>query len=382
MSFNYSSEDAKRKAEELKALLSQNNKGSNYSNDNKYRWFNFPPETTKVTLRILPFLHDGGYMMVYRHNELPGKKPGALCLQTHGMNCPICEVLQKYKGRQDLKKQEAGVKVYVNGLFIRATDNNNNIITLLNKQKQPFVTKTTYLVPLGLGIFQWLVESMTDPEKGDVMHPETGRNVTLERESYNGKFKKEFSFNTGPIADTKEEIQAILSSMVSPKEIWRTPDDAFYKELKEQAAELDVALEAKQRELMSGMGGMPTHPRANPMPNQAQQLGNPAFSQPAMPNPSNPGYAPPYTPTLPSGTMSYTPPVTQPSPAPQMAPSYQPTPAPSPSPAVPAPAAANPAGSPACFGDPAVFNRTSNKCMICNFDYHCERKINAARTAT
>lgn len=374
--FNYSSDDAQKKAQQLKDMLSKNNRSNSGGENNKFKWFGFPSGEEKVTLRILPIFWDGGYMMVYRHNDLPGEAKSFLCLQTHGMNCPICEVVRQYEGKMDMKNWRAGVKVYVNGLYVRATDAKGNLITLTDRNKQPYVSKTPYLMPLSMTVFQWVVESLADPDKGDIVHPKNGRNIILQRERFNGPFKKEFAFQTSTIGDTEEETQNILNGMTKITDIWKTPDDDFMKRCKESAGLLDATLTQRMAELSGGLGGMNAiHPRQQAAPTPAQMMGNPAFTQsapPVMPQPSAAPAVGPATglapaaqpavaaPTVQNGTMASGS-TTVPGAAPKVG--------------------AVPPGAPSCFANSGVFDRASNKCMICNYDYHCERAIANAKQA-
>ena len=156
--FNYSSEDARIQAEKLKALLGSNDKGRGGDREDKYAWFNLPPGLEKVTLRILPIFVQGGYMMVYRHKNLPGQKKTFLCLRTNGVHCPICEKIRSFQGRMDLDLWQANEKVYVNGLFVRATDDNGNIIPLLDMGQKLYLAKKNYLVALSGSLFKFVVD--------------------------------------------------------------------------------------------------------------------------------------------------------------------------------------------------------------------------------
>ena len=405
--YNYSSEETRRKAEELKALLNNQQKGKkNYDGDNKYRWFNFPSGMERVTLRVLPIFEEGGFMVVSKHRELPGERATELCMSTHGMNCPICDVIQQYKGRLDTRAWEKGDKVYVNALFIRATDaDGKNPVQLVDYKKQPLDYKlgTPYLTPLGTTTFNWLVDSLTDPEKGDVMHPISGRNITLQRGSVNGAFKnKEFSFTPSRIAETDEEIMAIMQNRFKMQDIWRQPDETFLKKLKESAGMLDAMIKDKLGKLGAGVGAAATtHPRAS-QPTPAQTLGNPAFSPPpaagnslptghqthAMSNgPTHNTFSPPPA-VAPTPVAQHVTPVAPAIPAVQPQASYvappvfaPPAQAPASAVAPPAGKVAAPPGAPACFSDATVYNEAATKCQVCNYDYHCARAIQSAKQA-
>jgi hypothetical protein len=402
--YNYSSEETRRKAEELKKLLGaqQKNRSNNREGgENKFRWFNFPIEAEiKVTLRILPIFEEGGFMIVSRHRELPGERNNELCLQTHGMHCPICEVLQSYRGRLDTRIWEKQDKVYVNALFVRATDSNNQPVQLKDFKGNPieYMTGMPYLCPLGTTTFQWLVDSLTDPEKGDVMHPVSGRNISMQRGTKGGAFKlKEFAFNTTPIGSTEQEIANIMSNRYKMNDIWRAPDDNFLKKLKESASMLDATIKEKLGKLTAGVGvTATTHPRSAP-PTPAQTLGNPAFSQPTPAAPSSQPVVNPMSNGPIHNTYSPPPaaPAVQPQPA-QVAPSvvgippvqanagYVPAGAPPVAAAIPTATAAPtgnkvvvPPGAPACFADKNVYNEAATKCQVCSYDYHCQRAISA-----
>ena len=247
--------------------------------------------------------------------------------------------------------------------------------------------------------------------------------MTFQRERVGGAFKlREWSFSPTPIGDSEEEVNKLFTGMFKIPDIWKAPDDAFYKESKEIAEILGMQLEQNLKALTGGMGAMDqAHPKAF-QPGPAQQLGNPAFQQPAA---QQPAWTPPPQDNIPNFPS---PAARQPAPAPQQAPlaaapmaqpapspaAVAPTPAPVAQPAWTPPAAAPqapiqqsfappmaqpaptglptgttaakapsaaPPGAPTCFSDPAVFNRASNKCMVCNYDYHCEKAI-AARTAS
>jgi hypothetical protein len=376
----YSSQDTLEKA---KALLQQMGKGySSGDGENKYRWFNFPSGVEKVTLRALPLFQNNAYMVIFRHHNLPGENKNYLCLRTHGMNCPICEVVSKYSGRMEMKDWAAVQKVFLNALFIRATDDKGNLITITDGNKQPYQLGVPYIVSFSGALFRWLIESLADPERGDVTHPTTGRNLTLQRERHNGPFKKEFSFQPNAIASTPEDIAKIMEQTYDLSKVWRLPDDEFMKKGRETAQLLDSTLTQKLNELMAPAGSMQAmHPRAPMAPSPAMAYANPT-SQPApVAQP-----APPVVQQQPAA--AYVPPTT-PVVAPVQQPAVQATPQPAPvaqtaqQPVAAQPSAVKvPPGAPPCFANNTVFSKSNSKCMICNYEYHCERAINASQPAT
>jgi hypothetical protein len=379
---NYSNEEFLKQAQKMKDELSKNQK---HGADNNAHWFNFPlTSKEKVTMRILPVLVPGASITVSHHKKIPGlkeKQSKWLCLKTHHMDCPICQALSETSDRLDHGFNGTNYnpisKIYVNALFVRATDDKNNIITYKDMKGNPYVTKTPYITPLTPSMFKWLVDSFVDHERGDVCHPKTGRNINFVRERDYGPFAMEFAFQSTPIAESDEEMRSIFAKAHNLHEIWRSPDDEFVKKTKELALVMRDVLDQRIRQVGTGFGSKealaPTathHQPAPSTPTPAQTLGNPAMVQPPPLAPQPVAAPTPQAPVAPAPA-----PVAQ---APSSAPVAQAMPAAQP--AAPKKVVAPP-GAPACFSDPNVFNRSSNKCMVCNYDYHCEKAIQSAKQA-
>ena len=98
---NYDLEELRREFTEDKQ--NNANKGGGFGD---LPWYSLPDDTTETKLRFLPSPKGDGKDMVgkvvYKHYSIPEQK-SLTCGKTWGISCPICDMLEKFRGRLELK---------------------------------------------------------------------------------------------------------------------------------------------------------------------------------------------------------------------------------------------------------------------------------------
>ena len=215
-----------------------------------YRWY-YPPfeKKDRSVVRVLPRWEENkaepwpGVFVSYHYNLLPDKykKKKALCLKTHGMDCPICSVIAAIEpyaqGVTDaLDKYRPIEKSYMNVLVVEDT----------RQEHQDTPSDIPYIMgPLSGYTLEWICNSLLDPEIGNFIDPKSGSNVIFKRESDGGKFSRQIARAQTPIAPTQEEIDEILANSYDLKGIWRKPDDNFIKRINDRAKQIAETLVAQ-----------------------------------------------------------------------------------------------------------------------------------------
>ena len=132
----------------------------------------FKPKEGKNTVRILPPWSDSGLWykeatMHYGLANLEGKERAQPCLKMFGNACPVCEArMELEKGTQEDKKAADRIRP--------RTKYYTNILE--GKSGKVMIWGFT---PKTLGI---LLSYCSDPDYGDISHPEEGFDVVIERQ--------------------------------------------------------------------------------------------------------------------------------------------------------------------------------------------------------
>lgn len=233
--------------EKAKQMLEKHKKdreasGGGGSNEDR-RWFKLPEEGS-VKIRFLPPTEDQTLpgMIVYKHYNIPTgvekfKKGSPTCLKTWGLDCPICKVLEEYRGRFKTDDFDAVGKGYLN-VLIKDNDKYNG--------KLPYILNTSDFT------VYWLYEKLLDKEIGDITDPNDGANVTFTRKVKNGAFDRTVSRKSSPIADSDDEIKAILDGMYNIQKIYRPADDEYVNAVSAVALELRNIIEERILKLDEG----------------------------------------------------------------------------------------------------------------------------------
>jgi len=223
--------------EAAKAMLENRIKPSNTED---IRWASFPNEGS-FKFRILPPIKSESVpgKVIYSHWGLSDDEGNlnrrVTCLKTYKMDCPICEMLEKYQERLDISDWSASGRSYFNALIYNEKDYDSSL---------PYVLGSSDYT------FYWLLEKIIDPEIGDITDPANGHNITFKRKVFKGAFERTISLKPTPIADSEDEIKEILDKCYDLSKIWKNPDDEFIKFVTDTANKTETAI--KDRILVLG----------------------------------------------------------------------------------------------------------------------------------
>lgn len=190
------------------------------------------PETGELKVRFLPPTEDEPVpgMVVYKHYSLPeheGIRGNITCFKTWGLDCPICKVIEEYQDRLKLD-DFFGASSYF------------NVLVLDHPECNP---RVPYLLQASEYTYEWLLQQLVNVEVGDITDVEDGANVTFQRKKKKGAFNRIISRKSTAIANSPEEIDAILDAMYTMKSIWKSPDDNYYNIAEELADQLREIIE-------------------------------------------------------------------------------------------------------------------------------------------
>lgn len=356
----------------IKKMLSGKSAGAKKS-EGDLNFYRFPKGTDEVRVRVLPPWEGSEvpFKLMNRHYDIPGSNKGVKCLESWGIECPICETLREYEGRIDLSNWSANVSFHFN-LLVR------------KDPTQKFDAKTVYVGTGSKGLLMWLVDMWQDEEGKTMFDAYEGRDILVKREKAEGKFNIRPAFSPSPIAD-HDEVESVLASLVNLDKIWPNPDDSVVAKTREYADNLREVIE--NRLLSTGEGTGPTFNADEPIPDtfhaqdeeQAQE--EPAAGKRPAPVASKP--AAKAAPASSAKTAASKPATSTARPASSAtAPKAAAASAAKPAPAAPAKSGKvnveRPNGSPECFASKDVYNPDSNRCLECQYEFHCSEKIASA----
>lgn len=335
--------------EKMKAMLNGANSNAGAKKGNDYHWYRPPSGTEEVKIRVLPHWSDVNTFparLVIKHYKVPGgrdNQPGsATCMRTFERDCPICNVLNEFEGRlEELNKWGPVASFYFN-------------ILVLQDPTQQIKSGVPHLWGARESFFNYFSKMWENPEERIVIDPNQGRDMYIQRETYNGKFGYRPGFSSRPIADTAEGIQSLMSQITDLDKIWTLPDDDDVAKLSERAAQLRNAIEDRILKLGQDLGAPTTTPlqqnfQQPPAQQNQQTVQNPVQNPPPVQNQQTPVQNPPVQ----------NPPVEN-NPNPQV------------------PTVNRPPNAPECFGIQAQYDADSKKCNDCPLEFHCDEAIRAS----
>lgn len=277
-------------------LIKQTLAGSKSGGDGPdIAWYKFPKSTDKVIVRPLPHWEGKGEFplkLMIRHYSIPESDSSIKCPKTWGLQCAICDVLDEYEGRIDLKD------------WTQSFLCNFNLLVLKDSTQTGIDCRVPHVATGSKGFLQWFVDLWDEPANRTIIDVFQGRNITVEREKYNGKFKIMPAFEATPIAATQEEIGTVTSQLHNLDNVFKPPGDEDIDKIRKLAVSLKDAIENR---ILANGGNI------NQIIPGAPVQTAPGFGQPAA--------APTTAPPLATAAPTTAPPVEAPA-APAIAPGF------------------------------------------------------------
>lgn len=198
MNFKYKPIDKKR----VQELIQKNQNPGNAKKRNMFK-----VTQTAQQFRIIPYVHhETGrpFIEVNLHYGLDGGT--VICPSTYGEDCPICEFASDLwrKGEKDMAKK-----------FFKSSRTFVPVVKRGDDTEPKFMS-------LSQGNYQDILNTIADPDYGDVIHPIEGRDATIIKiaEGEYGKIVIKFKPKTSPIADSEKEIERIVASCMNFDEVY------------------------------------------------------------------------------------------------------------------------------------------------------------------
>lgn len=160
----------------------------------------FKAKQDPQVVRIIPYVHNQNGNPFIERNFHYGLAGGTIvCPTTYGQSCPVCQFASQLwrKGEQDMaKKFFKSDRVYV------------PVLERSNMESEPKfwgVSRTNY---------QDILNTIADPDYGDVIHPFDGRDLTVTKipQGQYGKVVLKFKPQTSAIAEKQQQMEKILNS--------------------------------------------------------------------------------------------------------------------------------------------------------------------------
>jgi len=250
------------------------------------RWYRLPHpthipntnEVLKIIMRILPKhpkqVQNIPGKIVFQHFNLPGEKSAITCFRTYKMDCPLCNLIQSYVGRVDLKDWAAKQQ----GCF--------NVLILQDVVSPRIDPKLAQLFSCSDSFFWWVMDILMNPAKGgsNLINPNNGYNIELNRKKDKGAIEKNLLVQPTAIAQTQPEIDQILGSVYNLDEVWSMPDDSYVQRMNESVVMLRNSIEQRIANLSQGLGNnQPQTAQQYPPQNQTFSPQFPGGVQPTQP---------------------------------------------------------------------------------------------------
>lgn len=299
-------------------------------------FYRFPSGMEEVKIRILPPWEGSDFpvKLMRRHYKLPGADKSVICPSTFGQDCEICEVIQHFDGRLDLSQWAA------------ATQCVGNCIVRKDPTQPAVKSNEVYIFTGSEGLMKWLVDLYEDGEGKVLVDPFEGRDLRMKREKSNGKFIITPGFSATPLAESPDATEGYLSKLPNLDKVWSAQDDSELAKIREYASNLKEVVESRLLNLSADSESA----------YDADDMEVPFSGDPVPPKKEELKKEEPKKSTLTKETAPKT-----------VATKAEPT-----SPVKPkAQKTDKPSGAPECFSDESVYNRDSDKCFKCNYEYHC-----------
>lgn len=201
----------------IKAKLANRPRGKLDEDRQSIKWIKTPREG-QIKVIFLPPLHGATTpgLLQYTHWNIP-ELNRLTCLRTFEKTCPLCEMLKEIQ----TKVPEDVLKGYTSqGRSI------HNVIVLddmTTPETEPCVLSSSEYT------YWWLMQSILDPETGDITDVNNAHPVILRRVSAGGRFERIISLHKRPLASTQEKIQEILNKAPDLSKIWKDSDELYQK---------------------------------------------------------------------------------------------------------------------------------------------------------
>lgn len=151
-------------------------------------------------IRIIPYIHnESGCPFVERNLHYKMQGGTLICPTSYGQDCPICRFATQLwkKGEKEMaKKFFKSDRVYVP---VISRDSSGDAPKFMG------LSQTNY---------QDILNTIADPDYGDVVHPMEGRDLTIVKiaQGQFGKVSIKFKPKTSPIAENEKQIEKIIAS--------------------------------------------------------------------------------------------------------------------------------------------------------------------------
>lgn len=355
----------------LRAFLDKHKNVSNKKLTDDILWYEFPKDTTRVVIQFLPPVHQypipGVYF--YQHWLNTSNVKVINCLKSYDMPCPFCALLEAYKTQLDITEWESKAQSKVNVLVLQDPSYESRY----QRRLDPNVPHVLSMA--GEYLLNWLVKSIVDQDPntgGDFTNPDQSFAWIFERERPKGKFKKMLSPIPRKLGQTPSEREYLLAKACDFSKTFKQPDDAYLQKVKESAVYMKEIIENKLLLL-----NPPTQPQIGQQAAPPQMLPNQNFipaTHITEPLPVTEVIPKPHYPVNPP--QEVTPHVNHPTPVPTQ-PLERTVIVP---PGSVTPGRNIPNKAPKCFGDKLVYNRESEVCEVCSWEYHCSTQLQMSKT--
>lgn len=227
----------------LKKALS--NKPAGSSTAGKMPTYKFPKDTDTVILRLIPNPSPKGnnFKLTHQHPRLPGNEKKIIkCLEAYGLDCDVCSVLKEFDGRlEDVKNWSTRANAVANVLVKKDTT-------------QKIANNVPHRVYFGPGFMNFIAkyaeEEGEDALATAMFDPHAGRDLIVNRKSYEGAFEFKFSMSEKPI----ENFEEIMAGVKDLDETFKDPNDNDIADNSKAAKTLKQYIKDRIQRQVTGTG--------------------------------------------------------------------------------------------------------------------------------
>jgi len=216
--------------------IQEDEKERGFSGDK--RFWKLPNKIGKYKIRHL--IHPDNKAVgkkVWTHFNIPHDDIKVVtCYRTFGMDCPFCELLEKYENKFETEKWESSLQTKYNALVLNIDDIDPDLPVIMNMS--------------GDYNLKWFLENCFEGEGEDreffnMTDPEENYIITYKRVKEGGKIERSIAKRATPIAKTEEEIEEILENCYDLEKIWGEPDDNYHDVMKKACSSMKRMIEER-----------------------------------------------------------------------------------------------------------------------------------------
>jgi hypothetical protein len=208
---------------EIKALLEKHQK-NNEKTENSWSKYSVGKDEIPGVFRIVPYKHaKHPFIEIHQHWDVGGEKSIVCPKHFNGSECPICDLAEKFLKDASFKLDSGADRPEVerknNWTIARSLRAIPRYFSpVLNREKPELGVR---LIGYSYGNYVKLLQWASDPDCGDFVDPQTGRDISFNviKQEKNNKVDLTLKMKQTPLALNEAQIKTIIDSVPNYLEV-------------------------------------------------------------------------------------------------------------------------------------------------------------------